>query len=237
MSWDYENGERRLNKEERLQLIAQKLEELKEEGISPLSPVTAPARGNLCKSFWGRTWCRHLESFSHWDQRLPRGRRLLRGGNVYGLVAEKGIIRAYVGGDDLYPVTITVAPLDNEILDKITQTASSEAFSLIDLWEGTLSDTLLEALTCREEGLFPLPGEVRVQCGCPDWADVCDHGAAVLYGAGLLFEEQPESLFRLRGVSADDLMPHSQKSAQKEENHLLPDNLLEDVFGIEIHDF
>lgn len=237
MSWDYEEGERRLSKEERQQLIAQKLEDLKAEGISPLSPVTAPARGNLCKSFWGRTWCRHLESFSHWDQRLPRGRRLLRGGNVYGLATKKGKIHAYVGGDDLYRVTISVSPLDPEILDKIAHTASSEAFSLMDLWEGKLSDTLLEALTCREEGLFPLPGEVRVQCDCPDWADVCDHGAAVLYGAGLLFEEQPESLFLLRGVSAGELHTPSQKTATKEEEHLLPDNLLEDVFGIEIHDF
>lgn len=232
MIWDYEDGEKRPDKKELLLKINGRLEEL---NIAPL-PLDCPARGNLCKSFWGRTWCRHLESFSHWEQRLPRGRRILRSGNVYGLTMEPGMIRAYAASDDLYEVRISVAPMNDDLWKKITGAAGSQAFSLLDLWEGRLSDTLLEVLTCREDGLFPQPEDVHIVCQCMDWADVCDHGAAVLYGAGILFENSPELLFRLRGIDPGQLMKSTPSPSPENHNNVLQEKDLSDVFGIEIHD-
>ena len=60
---------------------------------------------------------------------------------------------------------------------------------------------------CREgQGLFPSPKEIQLSCSCPDYADMCKHVAAVLYGVGARFDHQPELLFRLRGVDENDLI-------------------------------
>jgi uncharacterized Zn finger protein len=60
---------------------------------------------------------------------------------------------------------------------------------------------------CRQGlGLFPTPEQIRFQCSCPDFAFMCKHVAAVLYGVGARLDRQPELLFRLRGVDEKDLL-------------------------------
>jgi uncharacterized Zn finger protein len=60
---------------------------------------------------------------------------------------------------------------------------------------------------CRQgDGLFPTPGEIKLSCSCPDWADMCKHVAAALYGVGARLDERPELLFVLRGVDEKDLI-------------------------------
>jgi uncharacterized Zn finger protein len=54
--------------------------------------------------------------------------------------------------------------------------------------------------------LFPSPHEIQLSCSCPDWAGMCKHVAAVLYGIGARFDHQPELLFRLRGVDETELI-------------------------------
>ena len=44
---------------------------------------------------------------------------------------------------------------------------------------------------CREgDGLFPTPDEIELSCSCPDWADMCKHVAAALYGVGARLDVQ-----------------------------------------------
>ena len=60
---------------------------------------------------------------------------------------------------------------------------------------------------CRQgHGLFPAPREIRFECSCPDYASMCKHVAAVLYGVGARLDHQPELLFRLRAVDEKDLL-------------------------------
>jgi uncharacterized Zn finger protein len=60
---------------------------------------------------------------------------------------------------------------------------------------------------CRQGlGLFPTPEQIRFECSCPDFAFMCKHVAAVLYGVGARLDKQPELLFRLRGVDEKDLL-------------------------------
>ena len=49
---------------------------------------------------------------------------------------------------------------------------------------------------CREaDGLFPAPREIKMSCSCPDWAGMCKHVAATLYGVGARLDAQPDLLF------------------------------------------
>ena len=78
--------------------------------------------------------------------------------------------------------------------------------SLVELLQGRLAKGVMDRV-CREgDGLFPSPGEIKLSCSCPDWADMCKHVAAVLYGVGARLDEKPQLLFVLRGVDENELI-------------------------------
>ena len=58
----------------------------------------------------------------------------------------------------------------------------------------------MERVCLRDKGLFPSPKDIKLSCSCPDWADMCKHVAAVLYGVGARLDASPELLFTLRGL-------------------------------------
>jgi uncharacterized Zn finger protein len=64
----------------------------------------------------------------------------------------------------------------------------------------------MEVVTHRQRGLFPAPKQISLECSCPDWADMCKHVAAVLFGVGARLDDQPELLFTLRGVDHLELV-------------------------------
>jgi uncharacterized Zn finger protein len=64
----------------------------------------------------------------------------------------------------------------------------------------------MEVVTDRDNGLFPHPSEIRFNCNCPDWADMCKHVAAAMYGIGVRLDTEPELLFKLRGVDHQELI-------------------------------
>jgi len=78
--------------------------------------------------------------------------------------------------------------------------------SLVELLQGKLSKAVMERICEPDKGLFPKPKEIRMSCNCPDYADVCKHIAAVIYGIGARLDEQPELLFRLRQVDPLELI-------------------------------
>src|SRR6202790_5722346 len=73
-----------------------------------LSPVAA-SRGAIVKSFWGKAWCRNLERYSDYSNRLPRGRTYLRNGSVIDLKIGPGEVTAQVMGSSLYRITVRIA--------------------------------------------------------------------------------------------------------------------------------
>jgi uncharacterized Zn finger protein len=64
----------------------------------------------------------------------------------------------------------------------------------------------------RNAGLFPSPGEIEFDCSCPDWASMCKHIAATLYGIGARLDEDPTLFFTLRGVDTGDLIKRTVSS-------------------------
>lgn len=76
-----------------------------------------------------------------------------------------------------------------------------------------------------------------MQCSCPDWATMCKHVAAVLYGVGARLDQQPELLFALRKADHGELiaqaatLPTTRKGARRK---TIADDALGSVFGIEL---
>src|SRR5665213_3728981 len=58
----------------------------------------------IARTFWGMAWCDHLESFSDYENRLPRGRTYVRNGSVIHLSIDMGKIEALVQGSSLYKI-------------------------------------------------------------------------------------------------------------------------------------
>lgn len=160
----------------------------------------------IARTFWGKGWCKHLESFSDYSNRLPRGRTYARNGSVCHLDIQSGRVEALVAGSSLYTVTITIKTLRPGLWKGIKERCAGQIGSMLELLQGKLSNEVMAVVSDRSEGLFPQPGEMNLSCSCPDWAVMCKHVAAVLYGVGNRLDTCPELLFLLRDVDAEELI-------------------------------
>lgn len=170
-----------------------------------LSPVTVSGRV-IAHSVWGDAWCRNLESYSDYENRLPRGRTYVRSGAVIDLQIRAGAITAQVQGSQLYQVNINVQPVHPARWQDLCTRCAGGLGSLIELLSGRLSRQVMAQVTDRKSGLFPAPAEMKLSCSCPDWATMCKHVAATLYGVGARLDAAPELLFVLRSVDPSQLV-------------------------------
>ena len=115
-------------------------------------------------------------------------------------------VRAFVMGRALYEVDIEIDPLRTSLWRALKRRCAGRIGSLLELLQGRLSDRVMAEVSDPERGLFPRPKQIRLSCTCPDWAVMCKHVAAVLYGVGARLDEQPELLFVLRGVDHQELI-------------------------------
>ncbi len=214
-------------------LASKALKKLKQEGYD-LQPIEPFSSNKIAKTFWGHAWCRHLESFSDYGNRLPRGRSYLRNGSVAHLEIIPGRVHALVLGSEHYEITINIEPLPADTWNALKQNCSGKIGSLIELLQGKLSHEVMRHVTDLDSGLFPKPHEIHLSCDCPDYADLCKHLAAVLYGIGRRLDEQPELLFTLRDVDQSELLSSPIPQATGSSRRRIAANALGDVFGIDL---
>jgi uncharacterized Zn finger protein len=212
------------------------LEKMKKKGLN-VQPVQLSGR-KIADSFWGKGWCDHMESFGDYANRLPRGRSYVRNGSVCHLEIKPGSIEAIVSGSSLYNVSITIFPLALHKWKAVKSSCTGRIGSLIDLLRGKLDRGVMEVVSDRRGGLFPLPGEITFDCDCPDSAGMCKHIAAVLYGVGARLDHSPELLFHLRGVNHEELVDVSSvvtgvAKAGTSRRRIAASGLA-DVFGVEM---
>lgn len=201
-----------------------------------VSPVKPQGR-TIAKTFWGRAWCDHLESFSDYENRLPRGRSYVRNGYVIHLHIEQGKIEALVQGSSLYKVKIDIKSFAPKKWKAILKDCSGQIDSMIELLQGKFSSSVMKTVTDKHNGLFPLPKEISLNCSCPDWADMCKHVAAVLYGVGHRLDQEPELLFKLRKVDHLELINKAKlkiPTARSGKSKIIKEQNLSDIFGIDI---
>lgn len=170
-----------------------------------LNPILIEGRA-ISQSFWGKAWCKHLETFKDQENRLGRGRSYLRSHAVIDLVVKNTTIHAKVSGSSLYDVSIAFSSLPHQKWQNIVKRATGKIDSLLDLLKGTFSKEVMQHMIDIKSGLFPSLRETTITCSCPDRSSLCKHSAAALYGIGHRLDTKPELLFTLRGVNHLDLL-------------------------------
>lgn len=194
---------------ERRRKAAREMEKLKKKG-RPISPVVIEGR-TIAKTFWGKAWCDNLEGYSDFANRLPRGRTYVRNGSVVDLQIGSGEVKALVSGSEIYNVAVKVTPVSKARWRSICSDCAGAIDSLVELLQGRFSKGIMERLCRQGSGLFPSPKEIKLSCSCPDWASMCKHVAAVLYGIGARLDQQPELLFKLHKVNEKELIAKAGK--------------------------
>lgn len=213
-----------------------KLAQLRKKG-EKTTPVTIEGR-EIAGSFWGKSWCENLERYSDYESRLPRGRSYVRNGAVVDLKIAGGEVTALVLGSQLYRIRITIAPVKPQAWKSICRDCSGTVSSLVELLQGRLARSVMERVCRKGDGLFPAPKDIKLSCSCPDWASMCKHVAAALYGVGARLDGSPELLFLLRGVDQNDLIAAGPQTAlcAPANGKVLDDGDLAAVFGLEMAD-
>jgi uncharacterized Zn finger protein len=222
---------------ERRRQAERKLAKLKKQGQS-IAPVVIEGR-IIGKTFWGKSWCSNLERYSDYENRIPRGRTYVRNGSVVDLQIGKGEVTAMVAGSQLYKIKITIAPVKTARWKAICRDCAGTIDSLVELLQGRLAKGVMDRVCRPGDGLFPSPSEIKLSCSCPDWADMCKHVAAALYGVGARLDDKPQLLFVLRGVDENELIAGagqdlSLTKAMPRAGKVLDDGDVAALFGLEM---
>ena len=191
---------------ERRKKATREVAKLRKNGRS-VAPVVIEGR-KIATTFWGTAWCDNLESYHDFENRLPRGRTYVRNGSVLDLQIAPLKVRAMVSGSSIYKVSVGIAAVPKALWSSICRDCAGGIDSLVELLQGRFSKGVMERLCRQNKGLFPRPSEIEFSCSCPDYASMCKHVAAVLYGIGTRLDQKPELLFHLRAVDENDLVAH-----------------------------
>lgn len=206
-----------------------------------LHPIFIKGRA-ITKTWWGNAWCENLEKYADYGSRLDRGKRYVRTGTVVDLQIRKGKIEAKVQGrrKTPYKVEIRISPLNQEHCQQIVDRCSEKIENMEELLSGNFPIAMKEVFT-SEGGLFPKPSEISFNCSCPDWALMCKHVAAALYGVGVRLDENPALFFELRGinmekfidVAVENRVESMLENAKKPSKRIMDDSVdINSLFGV-----
>ena len=223
---------------------AKKLKELSKKK-SNMKPVALEGSA-LAHTWWGKAWNRNLEQYADYSNRIGRGRSYVRHGAVLDLQIEQGEVIALVQGSDRnpYSVSVKIQTLKKETWQRMKTACEGTLESFQELLAGNFPKALGEIFICKDSGMFPAPLEIKFDCSCPDWADMCKHVAAVLYGVGVRLDEDPKLFFRLRDAGIDELIKQAVagkvekllEKAGRKSGRIIEDKDIASVFGIDMEE-
>ena len=215
-----------------------KLEKLQKNNPD-MSPVRIEGR-KIAKTLWGMSWCKNLESYADYRNRIGRGSAYVKNGYVLDLKIEQGAIGGKVMGSHLYDISIQIDKLDDRNKEQLTSAVGRKIDNVEDLLSGNFPKEFGEMFLTQKKGLFPSPKEIRLECSRPDWADMCKHVAAVLYGVGTRLDTDPLLFFKLRGIdvsefikkSIDEKLQNMMKNAGLVTKRVIKDDDIADIFQL-----
>lgn len=221
---------------------AKKLKQLKKKkpGIAPVV-IEGTA---LARTWWGKAWNKNLERYADYSNRIGRGKSYVRHGAVLDLKIKGGQVTAIVQGTRAkpYEVVIRITPVKKANWNQIRKQCQGELRSLPDLLAGKFPKELGEIFLAEGKGLFPTPKEISFDCSCPDWASMCKHVAAALYGIGARLDEDPFLFFTLRQADTEELVVRAVQEktgdllarADKKSSRVIDEADLSGLFGIDL---
>lgn len=245
MGWGYWSGfPPYVSKAEKLRRAEKAKAALAKKGIK-LEPVTVNGR-DISRTWWGKAWAQNLERYADYSNRITRGRTYVRSGAVLDLKIAPNAIVALVSGSrsQPYKIEIGIKSLDKHVEKSLMEKSKASLDSMQSLLSGEFPVDLKEEFFRQGSGLFPSPKEIKLDCSCPDWAEMCKHVAAALYGTAVRLDEKPELFFVLRGIKINDFVGKIvtrekekmlKKAKAKSERTLEAGNKeLSELFGIEM---
>jgi len=163
--------------------------------------------GEMGKTWWSHRWLETLQSYG-WSNRLERGRRYARMGQVVSLKLSRNRVEWMVQGSrpKSYRVAIEVKSLPKEKWKVVAASMASKAVFASKLLAGEMPVNVEEAFSRSSATLFPAKREIRTDCSCPDDANPCKHIAAAYYILAEEFDRDPFMMFLLRGETKEELM-------------------------------
>ncbi len=216
------------------------LEKLKKKNPD-IEPVILEGKA-LARTWWGKAWNSNLESYADYSNRISRGRSYVRNNAVLDLKIRKGKVEAKVQGSRTkpYDIIIRIEALKSDKWVQVTELCNRRINSLEQLVEGKFPKELEVLFTEKKYGMFPSPKEIHFDCSCPDWASMCKHVAAVLYGIGARLDANPMLFFELRDLNGQELVRKSMelklesmlKNAGKISKRQIADKDISNIFGI-----
>ena len=236
MSWWYDQPQ--MNAAEKRAKAAREAEKLRRDG-KPLQPIVVEGR-QIARTFWGKAWCDHIEQLSDFESRLSKGKTYARNGSIIHLDVQPGRVEAIVSGQSTYEISIDIDPLPPERWEAIKDQCAGRVGSLVELLQGNLSAEVMRVLVDPQTGMFPDVDDFRLDCSCPDFARLCKHLAACLYGVGARLDDSPELLFTLRGVDHLELLDSAGSAASNVLGRdgagepTIADDALAEIFGIDL---
>ena len=223
---------------------ARKLKQLTKKNPA-IQPIVLEGSA-IAKTWWGKSWNLNLERYADYNNRIGRGRSYVRHGAVLDLQISAGQVKSLVQGSRTkpYSVTIKIKGITKKIWQNMKAACNGKLDSLPELLRGKFPKALGEVFTAQGRGLFPSPQEIDFDCSCPDWADMCKHVAATLYGIGTRLDDDAGLFFKLRKVKIDDLIQQTLKDqsykllekAEKMGPAKIAESDLAGMFGIDLEE-
>lgn len=185
-----------------------RLERAKKHKIFPVTFAGSVSTRDIAKSWWGKAWGQNLERYADYESRIPRGKKYVKSNCVIDLQITEGTVNALVIGTRKtpYKITITIKPLAEEKQKQIRAKCAKHIENLDALLKGEFPEEMKTLFFEERGGLFPSPNEIKFKCSCPDWADMCKHVAAALYGVGVRLDDDPSLFFTLRGIDMNQFI-------------------------------
>ncbi len=229
-------GERKAKAEKKIKQLKKKKPDIQ--------PVTIEGQA-LVKTWWGKEWNNNLERYADYSNRIGRGRSYVRHSAVLDLKIKAGKVESLVQGSRSkpYSVLINIKPIPKKNWTAIKQSCKGRLDSFKKLIAGNFPKKLGSIFTQEKTGLFPIPKEIEFNCSCPDWAYMCKHVAATLYGIGARLDKDPGLFFVLRKANINDLITETLKEskndllskAKKKTSRVIKDeSTLSELFGVDL---
>jgi uncharacterized Zn finger protein len=174
------------------------------------------------KTWWGKRFIEALEEFTD-PARLGRGRSYARNDKIKEYQIKDGQIVAKVRGsinpyfgvykEPLYTTRIEIKPISAASWTKAIALLSSRASWVTKLLMNEMPDDIDEALTSLNINLLPhRRSDFKTSCSCPDYSNPCKHIAGVHYLIASQLDQDPFTLFELRGLPRQQLQAELAKS-------------------------